>query len=46
MVITLIVPSGMLSRALGVGYDNIAQMLPGTMPPAGALALLAVKAII
>ena len=33
-------------RALGVGYDNIAQMLHGTMPPFGALILLVVKAII
>ena len=33
-------------RALGVGYDNIAQMLQGGMPPASSLVLLAVKAII
>jgi CIC family chloride channel protein len=33
-------------RALGVGYDNIAQMLHGGMPPASALLLLGVKAII
>ena len=33
-------------RALGVGYDNIAQMLQGGMLPAGALLLLAVKSII
>jgi CIC family chloride channel protein len=33
-------------QALGVGYDNIAQMLQGTMPPTSALVLLAVKAII
>lgn len=33
-------------RALSVGYDNIAQMLQGTMPPTSALLLLAVKAII
>ena len=33
-------------RALSVGYDNIAQMLQGTMPSPAALLLLAVKAII
>ena len=33
-------------RALGVGYDNIAQMLQGGMLPAGALLLLVVKSII
>ena len=33
-------------RALSVGYDNIAAMLDGTMPPAAALLLLAVKAVI
>ncbi len=33
-------------RALGVGYDNIALMLQGTMPHASALLLLAVKAVI
>jgi chloride channel protein, CIC family len=33
-------------RALGVGYDNIAQMLQGGMPPASSLLLLAVKAVI
>ena len=33
-------------RALGVGYDNIAQMLHGGMPPRRALVLLAVKAVI
>jgi CIC family chloride channel protein len=33
-------------QALGVGYDNIAQMLQGTMLPTGALMLLGVKAII
>ena len=33
-------------RALGVGYDNIAQMLQGGMLPASAMLLLAVKAII
>ena len=33
-------------RALGVGYDNIAQMLQGTLPPGSALRLLAVKAVI
>ena len=33
-------------RALGVGYDNIAQMLQGNMLPAGAILLLVVKAII
>ncbi len=33
-------------RALGVGYDNIAQMLQGTMPPPAGLLLLAVKASI
>jgi len=34
------------TRALSVGYDNIAQMLQGTILPASALLLLAVKAII
>jgi chloride channel protein, CIC family len=33
-------------RALSVGYDNIAVMLQGTMPPASALVLLAVKGLI
>ena len=33
-------------HALGVGYDNIAAMLGGTMPPAASLLLLAVKAVI
>ncbi len=33
-------------HALGVGYDNIALMLQGGMPPASSLMLLAVKAII
>ena len=33
-------------HALGVGYDNIAAMLSGTLPPASALLLLAVKAVI
>jgi CIC family chloride channel protein len=33
-------------RALGVGYDNIALMLQGAMPPTSALVLLTVKAII
>ena len=33
-------------RALGVGYDNIALMLQGSMPPASALLLLAVKGVI
>ena len=33
-------------RALSVGYDNIALMLQGGMPPASALLLLAVKGII
>ena len=33
-------------RALSVGYDNIALMLRGGMPPASALLLLAVKGII
>ena len=33
-------------RALGVGYDNIALMLQGGMPPASPLLLLAVKAVI
>jgi chloride channel protein, CIC family len=33
-------------RALGVGYDNIAAMLHGTMVPDTALRLLVVKAII
>ena len=33
-------------RALGVGYDNIALMLQGTMPPPSALLLLAVKGVI
>jgi chloride channel protein, CIC family len=33
-------------RALGVGYDSIAQLLQGTMPPASGLLLLAVKAAI
>jgi chloride channel protein, CIC family len=32
--------------ALGVGYDNIAQMLQGNMPPLAGLLLLAVKAVI
>jgi H+/Cl- antiporter ClcA len=32
--------------ALGVGYDNIASMLHGTVLPAPALLLLAVKAVI
>jgi len=33
-------------RALSVGYDNIAVMLQGGMPPASALLLLAVKGVI
>jgi len=33
-------------RALSVGYDNIAVMLQGGVPPASALLLLAVKGII
>lgn len=33
-------------RALGVGYDNIAQMLQGGVQPASAVLLLVVKAII
>ena len=33
-------------QALGVGYDNIASMLRGSMLPASALLLLIVKAII
>ena len=33
-------------RALGVGYDNIAQMLSGTMRHGAALKLIVVKAII
>jgi chloride channel protein, CIC family len=33
-------------RALGVGYDNISGMLQGQVPPASALLLLSVKAII
>ncbi|HTB44248.1 MAG TPA: chloride channel protein [Acetobacteraceae bacterium] len=33
-------------QALGVGYDNIAQMLQGHTLPAAAIVLLAVKAII
>jgi H+/Cl- antiporter ClcA/CBS domain-containing protein len=33
-------------RVLSVGYDNIAQMLQGQMPPVSALLLLAVKAIV
>ncbi len=33
-------------RALSVGYDNIAVMLRGGMPPASALLLLAVKGIV
>ncbi len=33
-------------HALGVGYDNIALMLQGSMPPVSALLVLAVKAII
>jgi chloride channel protein, CIC family len=33
-------------RALGVAFDNIAQMLQGGMLPASALLLLAVKSII
>ncbi len=33
-------------HALGVGYDNIAAMLRGTLPPAPALVLLVGKAII
>ena len=33
-------------RALGVGYDNIALMLTGTIPHGSALLLLAVKAVI
>lgn len=33
-------------RALGVGYDNIAQMLQGELLPASAMLLLSVKSII
>jgi CIC family chloride channel protein len=33
-------------RALGVGYDNIAQLLQGGMLPASAVLLLVVKAVI
>ena len=33
-------------NALGVGYENIAQMLQGSMPPIDGLLLLAVKAVI
>jgi CIC family chloride channel protein len=33
-------------RALGVGYDNIALMLRGGIPPLSALSLLLVKAVI
>jgi H+/Cl- antiporter ClcA len=33
-------------RALGVGYDNIAHMLQGVIPPASAVVLLAVKSVI
>jgi chloride channel protein, CIC family len=33
-------------RALGVGYDNIALMLQGSVPSASALLLLVVKALI
>lgn len=33
-------------RALGVGYDNIAEMLRGDMSPLPGLVLLAVKAVI
>ncbi|MEE3622555.1 chloride channel protein [Nitrospirillum sp. BR 11752] len=33
-------------RALGVGYDNIAGLLHGQIPPASALTLVAVKAVI
>ncbi len=33
-------------RALGVGYDNIALMLQGGVPPLSALTLLMVKAVI
>ncbi len=33
-------------RALGVGYDNIALMLQGGVPPLSALLLLVVKAVI
>ena len=33
-------------RALGVGYDNIALMLQGGVPPLSALSLLVVKAVI
>jgi H+/Cl- antiporter ClcA/CBS domain-containing protein len=33
-------------RALSVGYDNIAMMLQGSMPPASALLLLTVKGFI
>ncbi|TWB33671.1 H+/Cl- antiporter ClcA [Nitrospirillum viridazoti] len=33
-------------RALGVGYDNISGLLHGEIPPASALLLVAVKALI
>lgn len=33
-------------QALGVGYDDIAAMLQGNVPPAAALQLLVVRAVI